>query len=222
MERAEWPTSTHVARPRMVAAIVLSTVLLFLSSNVPMLAGDAATEVRSALTQWMADFNAGKTERVCELFATDIRADFRGYPTRDHKAVCDLLAKSLTNKTRVFSYALDIKEILVFGDVAVVRLVRAGHGYFSASGGRKLEDRSLHDLRGVACLFLRSRQRHRFLDDLVHHGDECRVVSAAKSLCLFKARKLAVGAGAALQDCPGMLHFGGGAEMVRVLGHQLK
>ena len=123
MERAEWPTSTHVARPRMVAAIVLSTVLLFLSSNVPMLAGDAATEVRSALTQWMADFNAGKTERVCELFATDIRADFRGYPTRDHKAVCDLLAKSLTNKTRAFSYALDIKEIVVFGDVAVVRLV---------------------------------------------------------------------------------------------------
>jgi ketosteroid isomerase-like protein len=82
--------------------------------------GDRSQE---RLDQWMADFNAGKTERVCELFATDIRADFRGYPTRDHKAVCDLLAKSLTNKTRAFSYALDIKEIVVFGDVAVVRLV---------------------------------------------------------------------------------------------------
>ena len=123
MERAERPNSTHLAWPRMVAAIVLSTFLLFLSSNAPALAGDAAMEVRRALTQWVADFNAGKTERVCDLFATDVRADFRGYPTRDHKAVCDLLIQSLTNKTRAFSYALDIKEILVFGDVAVVRLV---------------------------------------------------------------------------------------------------
>ena len=29
----------------------------------------------------------------------------------------------MTNKTRAFSYALDIKEVLIFGDVAVVRLV---------------------------------------------------------------------------------------------------
>ena len=107
----------------MAAAIVFSTFLLFLSGNVPAVSGDAATEVKSALTQWMSDFNAGKTDRVCDLFAPDVRADFRGYPTRDHQAVCDLLTKSLANKTRAFSYALDIKEIVVFGDMAVVRLV---------------------------------------------------------------------------------------------------
>jgi steroid delta-isomerase len=110
-------------RARVGAAVVLSTFLLTLSSTVPVLADDAATEVKSALTRWMADFNAGKTERVCDLFAANVRADFRGYPTRDHQAVCDLLIKSLTDNTRAFSYALDIKEILVFGDVAVVRLV---------------------------------------------------------------------------------------------------
>jgi len=110
-------------RARIGAAVVLSTFLLSLSSNVPVLADDAAMEVKSALTQWMADFNAGKTDRVCDLFAADVRADFRGYPTRDHQAVCDLLIKSLTDSTRVFSYALDIKEVLIFGDVVVVRLV---------------------------------------------------------------------------------------------------
>ena len=110
-------------RARIGAAVVLSTFLLSLSSNVPVLADDAAMEIKSALTQWMADFNAGKTDRVCDLFATDVRADFRGYPTRDHQAVCDLLIKSLTDSTRVFSYALDIKEVLIFGDVVVVRLV---------------------------------------------------------------------------------------------------
>jgi steroid delta-isomerase len=102
---------------------MLSAVLLFLSGNVPAQANHAAAEIKGALTQWMSDFNAGKTDRVCDLFAPDIRADFRGHPTRDHQAVCDLLIKSLTDNTRTFSYALDIKEILLFDDVAVVRLV---------------------------------------------------------------------------------------------------
>jgi steroid delta-isomerase len=95
-----------------------------LLSTVPSRAQDAAAvEIKNTLTGWMADFNAGKTERVYDLFATDVRADFRGHPTRDHKAVCDLLTKSLTDPSRVYRYALDIKEILVFGDVALVRLV---------------------------------------------------------------------------------------------------
>jgi len=110
-------------RARIGAAVALATVLLSLSSTMPVLADDAAMEVKSALTQWMADFNAGKTDRVCDLFAADVRADYRGYPTRDHQAVCDLLIKSLTDSTRAFSYALDIKEVLILGDVAVVRLV---------------------------------------------------------------------------------------------------
>ena len=104
------------------AAVALSTVLLSLCSA-PVLAGDPAVEVKEALTQWMADFNAGKTDRVCDLFAGDVRGDYRGYPTRDHQAICDLLTKSLADSTRDFSYALDIKEALAFGDVEVVRLV---------------------------------------------------------------------------------------------------
>ena len=87
------------------------------------MAADAATAIRSALIQWMADFNARRTDKVCDLFAADVRADFRGQPERDHQAVCDLLVQSLNDPARRFSYALDIKEIIVYGDVAVVRLV---------------------------------------------------------------------------------------------------
>lgn len=123
MKRVERLNSAWRAGPRMAAVLVLTTFLLFLTGGGPLLADDPAAEVKSALTQWMADFNAGETEQVCDLFAADVRADFRGHPTRDHKAVCDLLLKSLSDKTRAYSYALDIKEVLVFGDVAVVRLV---------------------------------------------------------------------------------------------------
>lgn len=108
---------------RMTFAPMLAALLLSLFISGSSLADDAATEIENTLTRWMADFNARKTALICDLFAPDVRADFRGYLTRDHQAVCDLLKKSLTDETRAYSYALDIKEILVFGDVAVVRLV---------------------------------------------------------------------------------------------------
>lgn len=104
-------------------AIGIAVVLLSLLGNGSAQSGDAAAEIKSTLAQWMADFNAGKTGVVCDLFANDVRADYRGYPTRDHQAICELLTKSLTDTARSYSYALDVKEILVFGDVAVVRLV---------------------------------------------------------------------------------------------------
>jgi len=111
-----------MSRP-MTVFPVLAVLLLSLLGSGPSQAGSAATEIESTLDRWMADFNAGKTEQICDLFAADVRADYRGYPTRDHQAVCDLLTKSLTGTTRSYRYALDIKEIAVFGDVAVVRLV---------------------------------------------------------------------------------------------------
>jgi steroid delta-isomerase len=83
----------------------------------------AEAEIKSALTQWMADFNAGKTNKVCDLFAPDLKSDFRGQPERNFEQLCALLQKSLKDEARSVAYALDIKEIIVSGDMAAVRLV---------------------------------------------------------------------------------------------------
>jgi steroid delta-isomerase len=78
-------------------------------------ADDAAqSQIRSALTQWTADFNAARADKVCALFAPDLR---------DYGALCELLQRSLGDRTKRYAYALDIKEILVWGDIATVRLV---------------------------------------------------------------------------------------------------
>lgn len=61
-------------------------------------------------------------EEACALFAPGLRADVRGLPERGYDAQCRLL-NSLADARRTFVYAHDIKEILVFGDVAVARLV---------------------------------------------------------------------------------------------------
>src|SRR3954470_12108973 len=79
-------------------------------------------DIAAALTQWTTDFNAGRADKVCDLFARDLRAEFRGQPERGYDVQCGLLQRSLADGARAFSYAPAVKEILVWGDVAVVRL----------------------------------------------------------------------------------------------------
>jgi len=86
-------------------------------------ADDPEEAVRAALVNWTQDFNSGNQQGVCELFAPNLRYDFRGFPERDYGDICKQLRTSLQDKSRTYRYALDIREILVTGDIAVVRLV---------------------------------------------------------------------------------------------------
>jgi steroid delta-isomerase len=79
-------------------------------------------EITDALAQWTVAFNAGDAEKTCALFSRELRADYRGLPERGYDGQCDILKRSLGDQTRRYSYALAIKEVLVWGDVAVVRL----------------------------------------------------------------------------------------------------
>ena len=84
---------------------------------------DVEKAIRDALTRWTADFNARDTSRICDLFAPDQRYDFRGQPERDYSIMCSRLNRALNDRSRTLTYAFDIKEIIVSGDMAVVRLV---------------------------------------------------------------------------------------------------
>jgi steroid delta-isomerase len=105
-------------------ALVASAVMAIGFAVAAAAQGDtpAQAAIRAALTQWMADFNAGKADKVCDLFASDVVAQYRGQPERGYDALCDLLKRSLGDHSKNYRYALAIKEVLVEGDVAVVRL----------------------------------------------------------------------------------------------------
>lgn len=79
--------------------------------------------IRAALLRWTADFNARKSAAICDLFAPDLRYDYRGQPERGYRDICDLLHKSLSDPTKHYNYSPEIREIIVSGDLAVVRLV---------------------------------------------------------------------------------------------------
>lgn len=103
--------------------LALTALLPVLAAAPPAVAQSAETVVRAALARWTTDFNARNAAAVCDLFAPDLRYDYRGFPERDYRAICDLLQSSLADRSKTYTYALDIKEIMVSGDLAVVRLV---------------------------------------------------------------------------------------------------
>jgi steroid delta-isomerase len=104
--------------------VFIVLVVAALLNATPVHADDGASraEIAAALTQWTADFNGGRADKVCDLFSRELRADFRGQGERGYDAQCALLKKSLGDKQRSFAYAFALKEILVWGDAAVVRL----------------------------------------------------------------------------------------------------
>jgi ketosteroid isomerase-like protein len=103
-----------------VAAFFL---LICVSPVMAQSSSSAETAIKDALVTWTAHFNKGDTSRICELFSMELRYDYRGQPERGFQDICNLLQRSLNDPTRKYSYSLEIKEILVSGDLAVVRLI---------------------------------------------------------------------------------------------------
>jgi ketosteroid isomerase-like protein len=118
MDRMEGLASRSLAAVAAVALLAGAVAPLSAQSG-----GQAETTIRAALAKWTSDFNARDSSHICDLFAPDLVYDYRGFPERDYATLCGLLHRSLADPTRTFSYALDIREIIVSGDMAVVRLV---------------------------------------------------------------------------------------------------
>ncbi|MGZ8367307.1 MAG: hypothetical protein ACXWVK_01030 [Rhodoplanes sp.] len=171
---------TMISQPR-PAGGVLGGVIAFLllivcvpqATAQPLNADEAA--IRAALAKWTADFNAGEAQAVCGLFAPDLVYDYRGYPERNYKDLCDLLQGSLSDRTKRYAYALAIKEILVSGesrgrsigvDAQSDRERRAGRGRIGGArngrvpqtAGRQLENHQIYRLRVASITQRRCRR----------------------------------------------------------------
>jgi steroid delta-isomerase len=83
---------------------------------------DDAADIRTRLERWAEDFNAGRKEAVCDLFSKSLVSDVAGQGEADYETRCRLLGRAIDDKARTFRYTPVIREILVEGDLAVVRL----------------------------------------------------------------------------------------------------
>jgi ketosteroid isomerase-like protein len=84
---------------------------------------DGAEAVRAELDAWTQAFNAHQDDKICGIFSEDLRYKFGEVPDRGYNDVCTALRRSLSDKTHRSHYTLDLREILVYGDIAVVRLI---------------------------------------------------------------------------------------------------
>jgi steroid delta-isomerase len=110
------------ARRALLGAVAGAVVSLAVASASAAGNEAAEAEIRQALASWTERFNARDAGAICDLFAPDLRYDYRGFPERNYEAICSNLRRSLGDPAKQYTYALDIKEVLVFGEVAVVRL----------------------------------------------------------------------------------------------------
>jgi uncharacterized protein (TIGR02246 family) len=85
----------------------------------------AENEIRSAIENWRSAFNARDEDRVCALFAPDLVANYQGGPERDYTTLCEMLRAAVRDPYAIYRYSVEINEIVVFGETAVVRLVWA-------------------------------------------------------------------------------------------------
>ena len=83
----------------------------------------AEHEIRSAIENWRSAFNARDEDRVCALFAPDLVANYQGQPERDFASLCEMLHTALRDPDTTYRYSVEINEIMVYGEAAVVRLV---------------------------------------------------------------------------------------------------
>ena len=82
----------------------------------------AQNDIRATLEKWTKDFNAGNSTDVCALFAPDLISSYQGQHEGDYNSLCAQLLASLNDPVKTYHYSLQIKEILVCGDLAVARL----------------------------------------------------------------------------------------------------
>jgi len=100
----------------------LAIALLALAALPATARADDAEDVRARLYQWTDDFNAKRIEPVCDLFSKELISTVRGQGDTDYATRCGILTKSLADPARDFHYEVDIHEVIVSGDLAVVRL----------------------------------------------------------------------------------------------------
>jgi uncharacterized protein (TIGR02246 family) len=85
----------------------------------------AENEIRAAIEDWRSAFNTRDEDRVCALFAPDLIANYQGELERDYASLCEMLRAAIRDPDVTYRYSVEINEIVVYGETAVVRLVWA-------------------------------------------------------------------------------------------------
>ncbi len=103
----------------------LVALIVAVTTAAPAHADEAADKaaIMERLHRWTADFNSNDSVGVCDLFAPDLIYSIREVTQGTRETLCASLAAILARSDIKLRYTNpDVQEIVVIGDVAVVRL----------------------------------------------------------------------------------------------------
>jgi len=104
--------------------IATASLALLLLGLAPAAAGETdKTAITARLKEWTDAFNARDAAKTCDLFSAELISTMRGRPDEGRDAVCRRIASTLANRNLNLRYTPRIDEIILSGDLAVVRLV---------------------------------------------------------------------------------------------------
>ena len=110
----------------------IACLLLGLAPTAALAGGDAdKAAITARLTEWTEAFNTRDASKTCDLFSGNLISTMRGRPDEGRDAVCRRIATALADHNISLRYVARIEEIILSGDLAVVRLiwsVTAGRG----------------------------------------------------------------------------------------------
>ena len=121
--------ATHGSRlgAARLAARALATCACLLSASAPAARADEAVEkaaITARLRGFSDAFNARDADRLCDIFAPDLIATIPFAPEASRAAICGNLERLLARPDLRLDYAYpDIREIILAGDLAVVRVI---------------------------------------------------------------------------------------------------
>ena len=131
----------------MTAAAALATPATPSAAQPVQTAEDA---IRAALEEWQSAFNNRDVQRVCDLFAPDLVANYQGEPERDYSSLCELLRNSLEDRQATYRYSMRINEILLYGETAIVRLAWTLKVEKAEATGETIEEQAVDIFRRQA------------------------------------------------------------------------
>ncbi len=80
------------------------------------------TQITERLQRWATAFNARDAAGTCELFARDLISTAPGAVEVGREAVCAQLKTLLAKPEPQLRYHVDIREIIISGDIGIARL----------------------------------------------------------------------------------------------------
>jgi len=102
----------------------LALIALTMSTEKAVAAGEYSPEtlIVQRLQHWADAFNNRDTSRICDLFSVSLIATTPDAPNRLRSQVCENLDRVLAQTDRRLHYESTIHEVIVSGNVAIVRL----------------------------------------------------------------------------------------------------